>query len=273
VAGGPAPSLEVAAFEVSEGALRVGGEATLEVRIANRGPGTAYRVVATTRSSITSLHGLRLSFGTIKPGSDKLRKLRVTVPASETSSDTMLVLVVGEGNGFVPRNVSHRMPIQAIAVPVVLALKCSIAGRSAARPELDAGDNLVLHCTVGNAGASATKIALETSVARAAPTRSAALDLAAGAQVSFDVPVAISRDLALDSTVEIAVTAHDTVFGGTERASVVGIVRKPKVCTAGQLTGAQYRSKITELRAAVVAGDLTQAQLDRYDAELVACLQ
>ena len=41
----------------------------------------------------------------------------------------------------------------------------------------------------------------------------------------------------------------------------------------GQLTRAQYRTKLNELRAAVAAGDLTQAQLDRYDAELVTCLK
>jgi hypothetical protein len=40
----------------------------------------------------------------------------------------------------------------------------------------------------------------------------------------------------------------------------------------GQLTRQQYHAKIAELRAAVAAGDLTSAQLDRYGAELVACL-
>jgi hypothetical protein len=273
VIGGAAPSLEVAAFDVAEGSLRVGGEATLVVRVVNRGPGIAYRVVATTRSSIPSLHGLRLSFGTLKPSVDKTRQLRVTIPETETSPDTMLVLVLGEGNGFIPKNVSRRMPIQASPPAAVLALQCSIAGRTGARPELDAGDNVVLHCTVGNAGTKATKVELETSVAHTAPARSPIQDLAAGGQVSFDVPVAISRDLALDSTVEIAVIARDRVFAGTARASVVGIVRKPKVCTTGQLTHEQYRAKLVELRAAVTAGDLTQAQLDRYDAELVSCLQ
>jgi hypothetical protein len=33
------------------------------------------------------------------------------------------------------------------------------------------------------------------------------------------------------------------------------------------------RAKTTEMRAAVAAGDITQAQFDRYDAELVACLK
>ena len=51
------------------------------------------------------------------------------------------------------------------------------------------------------------------------------------------------------------------------------VVRKPRLCEPGQLTRAQYQAKIAELRTAVTAGDITQAQFDRYDAELVACLK
>jgi hypothetical protein len=51
------------------------------------------------------------------------------------------------------------------------------------------------------------------------------------------------------------------------------MVRKPRLCVFGQLTREAYRGKIVQLRAAVSAGDLTEAQLDRYDAELFACLE
>jgi hypothetical protein len=85
--------------------------------------------------------------------------------------------------------------------------------------------------------------------------------------------IVIPRELAIDSTVEIAVNAQDRKAQHVARTSVVGVVRKPKLCATGQLTRAQYRAKMAELRAAVAAGDLTQAQLDRYDAELVTCLK
>jgi hypothetical protein len=55
--------------------------------------------------------------------------------------------------------------------------------------------------------------------------------------------------------------------------TVAGVVRKLRLCEPAKLTRAQDQAKITELRAAVTTGDLTQAQLDRYDAELVACLK
>lgn len=164
VRGGPRPTLEVATLEVADGVLHAGGESTLVVRIVNHGPGTAYRVAVTTRSSVASLHGWRLEFGMIKPAAEKIRRLRVKVPETETARDTMLVLVLTEGNGVTPPNISRRMPI-------------------------------------------------------AAPPG------------------------------------------------------RRKICLAGQLTRAQYRAKLAELRAAVAAGDLTQAEFDSYDAQLVTCLQ
>jgi hypothetical protein len=273
VSGGAAPSLEVASFELGDGKLVAGTETALVVRVANRGPGVAYRVVATTRSSVASLHGQRLSFGMIKPGTEKTRKLQVKVPTSETSPDTMLVLVVGEGNGFAPRNVSRRVPIVADDAAAVLAIQCAVAGRVGVHPDLDAGDSVVLHCAVSNTGKTAAKVELETAIAGGKPARSSAQSVVPGGQAAFDVSVAVPRELPIDSTVQIAAIARDTESARTARASVVGVVRKPKLCTAGHLTRAQYQAKLRELRAAVTAGDLTQAQLDRYDAELVTCLQ
>lgn len=151
-------------------------------------------------------------------------------------------------------------------------MRCSIAGHPGARPELDAGDRVVLHCVVDNTGASAARVALEAAIAGGAPARSPAQHVAAAGHAAFDVPITIPRELAIDSTVEIAVSAHDPKAQRSARTVVVGVVRKLKLCTAGQLSRAQYRAKLKELRAAVAAGDLTQAQLDRYDAELVTCL-
>src|SRR4029078_1220882 len=128
--------LEVTGFEIEGGALHVGDANTLVVKGANRGAGAAYRVVATTRSSIEGMYGKKLSFGTIKPGTDKVRKLALTVPASVDERDTMLVLGFSEGNGFAPRIVSHRIPITRPVTTAALALHCSIVGREGPRPEV-----------------------------------------------------------------------------------------------------------------------------------------
>jgi hypothetical protein len=69
------------------------------------------------------------------------------------------------------------------------------------------------------------------------------------------------------------ITARDRDSSRTARTTIVGVVRKPRLCTPGQLTTAQYQAKIADLRAALSAKVLTQDEFDRYDAELVACLR
>jgi hypothetical protein len=274
VRGGPPPSLEVTAVEVEGETLRLGETSTLAVRIANHGKGTAYRVVATTRSSIEALHGRRLSFGALQPGKDKVRKLQLKIPASETEHDTMLVLTVSEANGAAAPNVSHRFPIAASIAAPVLAVECLVEGSKSARPEFVAGQRFVLRCLVKNTGdADAKQVDLELSIAGGSPERSPAQPIPTSGHQLFTVPVAVPRTLPIDAPVEIAITARDRASSRSVRATVVGVVRKPRLCEPGQLTRAQYRAKIAELRAAVTAGDITQAQFDRYDAELVACLK
>jgi hypothetical protein len=274
VRGGAAPSLEVAALEVDGGALHVGEPNTLVVRIANRGPGTAYRVVATTRSSVEALHGRRLAFGAIKPGADKVRKLQVTLPASETAHDTMLVLALSEGNGAAPRNASRRIPIEPSTAAPVLAMRCAIVGHAGPRPDLDAGQSLMLRCLVENTGnVDAKQVGLDAAIGDGAQGRSPPQSVPAAGRATIDMAITVPRGLPINAPVEIAITARDRASSRSARTTVVGVVRKPRLCEPGQLTRAQYQAKITELRAAVTAGDITQAQLDRYDAELVACLK
>ncbi|HMG52682.1 MAG TPA: hypothetical protein VK601_04365 [Kofleriaceae bacterium] len=274
VHGGAAPNLEVTTFEIAGNVLHAGDAGTLVVRIANRGTGTAYRVVATTRSSIEALHGRRMSFGSIKPGTDKTRKLQLTVPETQTERDTMLVLALAEGNGFAPRNVSRRIAIGPSVAAPALAVTCEVEGRKATQPDLDPGQRLTLRCTVVNSGnAEAKVVELEVSVAGSAAARSPAQALAPAQRRTFDVPVVVPRGLPIDAPVEIAIVARDRTSSRAARTTIVGVVRKPTMCEPGQLTRAQYQAKITELRAAVTAGDIAQAQFDKYDAELTACLK
>jgi len=110
-------------------------------------------------------------------------------------------------------------------------------------------------------------------VAGSASARSQGQALAPGKRATFDVPVVVPRGLPIDAPVEIAIIARDRGSSRSARATITGVVRKPTLCEPGQLTRAQYQAKITELRAAVTAGDIAQAQFDKYDAELTACLK
>jgi hypothetical protein len=269
---GASPQLEVTAFQVEGNALRCGLESTLMVGVANRGDGPAYRVVVTIRSSLASLHTRLLTFGILRPGMSKVRTLRVTIPPSETSADTMLVLVVTEANGFNPANVSRRVKILPPANTPNLGMRCAFAERFEALPAFDAGQSVVLKCIVNNTGNTVATVKLEATIARDPAVVSRIQTVAVGGRSVFEIPLIVPRDLKLDSTIEIVVVAHDTVYLRIARTTLAAVVRKPKMCEPGQLTRQQYDAKIAELRAALTAGDLTQAQFDRYDAELVTCL-
>jgi hypothetical protein len=274
VRGGLPPKLEVAALAVDGDVLHAGRAGTLVVRVTNHGAGAAYRVVATTRSSIEALHGLRLSFGSIKPGADKVRQLEVTVPASETAHDTMVVLELSEGNGVVPGGVSRRVSIAPSSSAPVLAVQCAIEGRKVVRPDLYVDQPLSLRCTIDNTGdAEAKAVELEVAVAGGPPARSVPRAIAVSGHRTLDVPIVVPRSLPIDSPVEIAITASDRPSSRTASTTIVGVVRKPKLCVRGQLTRAQYRAKVEALHGRVTAGDITQAEFDHYDAELVACLK
>jgi hypothetical protein len=272
VSGGLVPDLEVTVPPLDHGALRAGGDSPLTVRIANVGPGTAYRVVVTTRSSLASLHRHHLDFGRIEPGATKTRQLRLHVPVSETSPDAMLVLVVTEGNGFSPHHVHRRLSIAPPTIAPVLAVHCSIPRRRMPTPELDAGEELVLCCWVDNSGTAATQVMLDTWITGELPWHSAVQRIPPGGHARFKVPVTIPHDLSIDSMVAITVFATDHTFRRVAHTRVVGTIRRPALCTPGQLTPTQYQVKVAELRAELAAGDLTQAQFDQYDAELVTCL-
>jgi hypothetical protein len=266
--GGASPQLGVAAFEIEGGTLRAGSEATVRVEITNRGTGVGYRVAATIRSSRASLHNQQLSFGMIRPSTSKTRKLRVAIPASEAPGDAMLVLVVTEANGFSPANANTRVTILPPEATPKLEVRCAFA----APPALDAGKSVVLNCIVNNTGSAAATVKLEAVIASDPAVVSRVQTIAAGGRAAFDIPLTVPRDLPLDSTFDIAVTARDTTYSSVARMTMTGVIRKSKLCEPGELTREQYDAKIAELRAARAAGDLTQAQLDRYDAELVACL-
>jgi hypothetical protein len=218
------------------------------------------------------LHGHRLGFGMIEPGATKTRRLRLAVPADEPGPDVMLVLELAEGNDFAPPNVSRRITVVGPAAAPILAIRCALPGRGD-RPSFNLGDIVSIQCVVDNTGASGAEVGLVTSIADAVVARSPAQPITTAGHATFELRVAIPRELTLDADVEIAVTAQDARSQRSARTSIVGTPRSPKVCAPGQLTRAQYQVKLRELRAAAAAGDLTQAQLDRYDAELVACLK
>jgi hypothetical protein len=208
----------------------------------------------------------------IKPNTEKLRRLPLTVPISEDSPDTMLVVAFDEGNGFSPPRVNRRVPIAAPAIAPVLAVHCWFPHRSLERPELEAGEDVAVRCLVDNSGTGTANVVVEASIDGAKSILSLPKRVAAAGNATFDLPLSIPRELTIDSAVQLTLTARDQVFARSAQTTIVGVIRQPKLCAAGQLTHTQYRAKLAALRAAMVAGDLTQVQFDHDDLELVTCL-
>lgn len=273
VPGGPPPKLEITTFEADGGALRGGGVSTLVVRIANSGAGAAYRVRVTLRSRIDALHGRHLSFGKIRPGSDKTRTVKVKVPLSEAGRDVMLVLTASEGNGNAPPSVNRRVAIVATPEAPALVLQCSFAGHKSPRPHVQAGDRLAVRCVVSNTGdAAASAVGLEASIGPQVLARSKPIAVGVAGRVTVDTDVVVPRALPIGTPFDVVVTARDRASASTTRHTIGAVVGKPTPCTPGQLSRAQYDAKLKEARAAEAAGAITKADVDKYDAELTACL-
>jgi hypothetical protein len=263
------PDLVVGELRASNDELLAGGATALELSIENRGEGPAYRVVATVRSSVAALHGVQFSFGKILPGQRLSRRVRVELPPTEPEPSAMLVLVLAEANGFAPANVSKRIPIRVVASVPRLVATCTLPTDS---PEVDAGQVVRLRCLLANEGGRLARRVEVTATLGADRSTAAPVDVGPRARAMVEVPVRIPPGATIDQQLVIEVVAADA--GATARATtrVQVIVRRPGQCPTGRLDRAQYLAKRRSLEEARAAGDLTADEFDRYDAELVGCL-
>ena len=263
------PDLVAGPLRVDRDELLAGGASLLGLTVENRGAGTAYRVIATTRSSVPSLHGVQLRFGRIEPGQSLTRYAQVRVPAVVDEESAMIVVVFEEANGFSPGNVSRRLPIRVVKEMPRLAVTCTPTGGAR---EVDAGQLLRLRCTVENGGgrlarAVEVRAGLGTSQVAAPP-----IDVGAQATAQVELPVRVPVGATLDQELVIAVVAADAAATARATTEVRVVVRRPGLCPNGKIDRDTYKARRRALEEARSAGDLTAEEFDRYDAELVGCL-
>jgi len=264
------PDVVVDGLRAAHDEILAGGETVLELTVTNRGQGPAYRLYALTRSSLPALQGVQFSIGKLAPGQTASRRVRVALAENVGESTAMLVLVFNEANGFAPANFSRRFPVKIVATAPRLAVTCKPAGDV---HEVDAGESLRLRCTIRNdGGRQAKQVSTMLAIGGVARLTSAPIDLAPRTQATVELPVRIPTDAAIDQQVAIEVTASEPPGGQRATTTVMVTIRRPRVCPTGKLTRAEYRLKRAELERARAAGDLTADEFDRYDAELVGCL-
>jgi hypothetical protein len=139
---------------------------------------------------------------------------------------------------------------------------------------VDGGKLLHLSCMVANGGpAAAEGVRVTLSIPGSPPTTTPPASIAPEAAAPFDVSIRIPTSVKPDERLPVRVEARETSLGASHAIELTAVVRMPTVCPDGKLTRTQYEKKRVELKAALDAGALSAEEHDRYDAELVSCLE
>ncbi len=257
-----------------ESELRNGTRSELVVTVTNQGAGAAYRLVGGARSNLPALHGLRFSFGRLKPGQSKTRRTVVTVPRANNEAQALVVLAFEEAHRYTPAQTSTRFPVRPAVDQAVLAMTCSLDGLTGDRPRVDAGMTVHVTCVVRNEGAAARGIRLHAKVAEN-PTVlfSEPFDLGADRSFSATLPLEVPRDAKLDSLLRVKLWAGDDASGVQADVVLTLEIARPQICPGGKISRARFDEKRTELRRKLDAGLISKEDFERYEAELVGCME
>jgi hypothetical protein len=285
---GDATATQVGVYEVSAPAqvqvldfkvddeLRAGSSAYVILSVKNQGKGSAYRLIATTRSDVPALHRLQFSFGRLDPGEIKQRRVLVTLPRVNEYSEAVVVVDFHEAHRFTPEpHRAHFAVHRAFDMPS-LSLSCRVVGQeNEVRPMVDAGDTVKLTCEVRNQGAPARGVRVTAALGgRAGEVSSSAIDVGAERAGTASLLLDVPKDASIDS--ELSVNLVATSGGAdqvTARTQLLLVVARPNLCPGGKLTREQLKAKGAELRRKMDAGLITKAEYDKYYEELVGCLE
>jgi hypothetical protein len=264
-----------ARLEVTEarfsGQVRDGAAADLVVTVKNGGDGDAFRVLATTRSTVQALHGQRLGFGKIASGASKTRRLRVQLPREHKENEAVIVLSFSEAHSSAPAPFTLRVPILPAADVAQLALACSVANARSARVTVDAGQPVQIVCELTATGARAKGVQVNAQLAGQAASATP-FDLEVGAKKSVSLPLVVPQGATMDSELVVSVTAKDSLGAGTS-TSLTLVVARPNICSEGKLSRDAFEKKRAELRRALENKYISREEYERYEAELVGCME
>jgi hypothetical protein len=270
-ANAPPPQLVVAEARF-DGELRNDTANQLTVTLTNRGTAAGYRVRLVTRSNIPALHGLRLTFGRLRPGESRTRRARVVLPRDNPEDEAVVVLGFEEAHGNVPPQTSVRARVLPAIDPAVLRVECHPEGLQGSPPRVDAGATLRLGCDVRNDGSAAHGVRLHVGYpGRKGGVEPPAFDLDAKSTNHVTVGVGVPREAAIDSQLVLEITVVDDL-GARASTTVQLAIATPKLCPDGRITREQFLEKRTALRKKHDAGLISDADYKHYEDELIGCL-
>jgi hypothetical protein len=258
--------------ELADGApLVVGATGSIGLAITNKGPQPAYRVMAKLRSSVDALHGHQLAFGRIDPGTTKHKMLAIAIPPKLDERSALVVAEITYFNGD-PIETRRKLVIapepKRVAPPRGLALDCKLAS-----PEVAPGERVRITCELRNLGNDPAKdLGITVTVASEASKNLAPKSLPGAGTEKLELIGLTPPSEQQGAKLPVLVRATALGVPPVEWAGSVGIASLATRCKA-RLTRDEYKTKLKKLQAALASGALTQKELDKYDADLVSCLQ
>ena len=252
-----------------------GAASELALTVRNDGPGPAFRLVGSTKSDHPKLHGLRFSFGKLAPGATMTKKVAVSIPREDLASEVAVLVAFTEAGGNQPSNYTKRFQIQLAPRPR-LEVSCQIAeGAETVDGQLmaEAGGQLVVRCGVDNRGdAPANDTELSASLDGAAKP-SGRRTIAPGAHADLEALLQVPASFEVGSAHSIGLTISERNFGDRiERPPIAFTISRQAICT-GKITRPQYDAKVAKLKENLRSGIINQKEFDRYQGQLLGCLE
>ncbi|MDD5306622.1 MAG: S41 family peptidase [Deltaproteobacteria bacterium] len=151
---GQSADVRVEARPSNGGRFTAGTRGAIAVKVMNGGPGTLYRLHASSRSDLRSLDDQEIAFGKVAPGETVEREIRFKLPKDSISRVDDARLSFVEAKGRVVRPVAVRFAVDAMPRPRFAygyAVDDSASGNGDGR--IEKGETVALTVDVENRGA------------------------------------------------------------------------------------------------------------------------
>jgi hypothetical protein len=174
--------------------------------------------------------------------------------------------------------VNARFPVLPAVDVAQLTIACKLpdlaTGPRDPRPLVDAGQTTNLSCEVRNDGAPVTEVRVVATIeGREAHVTSTPFSLGTGKTHQVLLAIDVPQDAAIDSELGLVVETAGGKDAAVARTRLVALVARPQICPDGKLSREEFARKRDELRRKLGAGLITKAEYQKYEAELVACLE
>jgi hypothetical protein len=236
------------------------------VMVTNRGPSSAYRVVAQL-GGVPGLKPTKLPLGRIEVGGTEKTGAEVPLAGASNASDPQLTVDVTASNAPAV-SAKHGLPVKPKSDLLPPQLACSSSATQAAP-----GQQIPIECLLDNPNDGPLRgVTYRISTGPTDPTPPVQVGrIEPHEQHKLAGEVTVPAGATSDAPLMVAVTIGDPVIAQQEIS--IPIVQPHKLCNQGQLTVADYERKRKRLDEERIAGRISQAKFNDYLAELWSCVR